>query len=270
MAVRVTVVMVPRERFSLTRASLESLYRNTATPFDLVYIDARSPARIRGYLSRQARDRGFRIIRLQRFLPDPRLRNMGLREVTTPYVIFLENDVLVRPGWLEPLLACAEETGAPIVGPLYLEDRAGQESVHMAGGLAHVEEANGSRRCIERHRFPGRPVSEIAHELRREPTELIEFHCVLIRTDVLRALGGFDEGVKNTAEHVEFCLTARAAGHQIYLEPASSVVLYEPPPFALDDVPFFCTRWNDAWAQQTITYFRTKWRLDADDPFLRD
>jgi len=265
----VTLVVSPRERFSGTEEALECLYRNTTTPFELVYVDGHPPRRIRRYLERQAREKGFRLIQLPHFMPDPDLRNIGLREVKTPYVVFLENDVLVRPGWLEALLACAEDTKASVVGPLYLEQRAGRETVHMAGGLNRVEEANGTRRCIERHRFPGRVATEVGHELRREPTELIEFHCVLMRTDVPRALGGLDEGVKNTAEHVDFCLAARGAGHQIYFEPASVIVYVQPPPFALYDLPFFCTRWSDAWSRQTVAYLGQKWRLDPDDPFLR-
>lgn len=266
----VTVVVVPRERFSRTAVSLECLYGNTAQPFELIYLDGHSPPRIRDYLKRQAREKSFRLIRLPHFLPDPQLRNIGLREVNTRYVVFIENDVLVRPGWLEALLRCAEETGAPVVGPLHLEQLAEGEIVHSAGGLAHVEEANGIRRCIERHFFSGRRMSDVADGLRREPTELIEFHCVLVRTDMLRELGGFDEGVKNTAEHVEFCLTLGKVGREIYFEPASVVVLVQPPPFAWYDLPFYCTRWNDAWSRQTVAYFGSKWRLDPADPFLRD
>jgi hypothetical protein len=265
----VTLVVSPRERFSGTEEALACLYENTRTPFDLVYVDGHPPPRVRRNLERQAREKGFRLIRVPHFLPDPDMRNIGLREVTTPYVVFLENDVLVRPGWLEALLACAEDTGAAAVGPLYLENRLGQETVHMAGGLNRVEEASGARRCIERHRFPGRLAADVAHELRREPTELIEFHCVLMRTAVLRALGGLDEGVKNTAEHVDFCLTARGAGHELYLDPASVIVYVQPPPFVLYDLPFFCTRWSDAWSRQTVAYLGQKWRLDPDDPFLR-
>ena len=44
------MVVVPRERFSLTEVSLESLYQNTPEPFDLIYLDGHSPSRIRRYL----------------------------------------------------------------------------------------------------------------------------------------------------------------------------------------------------------------------------
>jgi GT2 family glycosyltransferase len=265
----VTLVVVPRERFSRTRISLESLYRHTAEPFNLIYVDGHSPRHIRKYLEGQARERGFRLIRLPHFMPTPQARNIGLREVDTPYVVFIENDMVVEAGWLDALLRCAEETGAPVVGPLYLERQPEDRIVHMAGGLAHVEELDGKRRFFEKHRFQGRRVSDVEDQLHREPTELAELHCLLVRTELLRQLGGFDEGLKNTSEHVDFCLAVREAGHQVYFEPTAVVVYVDPPPFAWYDLRFFHTRWNDGWARQTVAHFGRKWRLDPDDPFLR-
>jgi len=55
--------------------------------------------------------------------------------IDTKYAVFMDNDVLVHPGWLERLYACAEETGAGIVGPLYLWGADAQaDTIHMAGG----------------------------------------------------------------------------------------------------------------------------------------
>ena len=31
--------------------------------------------------------------------------------LSSPYAVFIDNDVVVRAGWLEKLIACAEETG---------------------------------------------------------------------------------------------------------------------------------------------------------------
>jgi cellulose synthase/poly-beta-1,6-N-acetylglucosamine synthase-like glycosyltransferase len=264
----VTLVMAPRERFSKTAEALETLLKSTTYPFELIYIDTNSPPPVRGYLRRMAREKGFKLIRLRSYLPDTHVRNIGLREVKTPYVCFVENDIVVRPGWLEPLIKCAEETKAAAVGPTYLESFRGREFVHTAGGTARVDEIDGKRRCTEILRYAGRQQADVARELRREPTGLLEFHCALLRTDVVRELGGFDEGVKNTAQHTDFCMELTKAGHAIYFEPASEVLYLQPPPFSWYDLPFYCTRWCDAWAEQTIAHFGHKWRLDPNDPFL--
>jgi GT2 family glycosyltransferase len=47
---KVTLIVVPRERFSYTQKSLESIYANTPYPFDLVYVDGGSPKKTRDHL----------------------------------------------------------------------------------------------------------------------------------------------------------------------------------------------------------------------------
>ena len=47
MALPVTVVVVPRERFSMAARALDVLYERTAAPFSLVYVDAGSPRPVR-------------------------------------------------------------------------------------------------------------------------------------------------------------------------------------------------------------------------------
>jgi len=57
---QVTIVVVPRERFSYTCQSLESIYEHTQVPFELIYVDGNSPAPIQKYLKTQARVKGFK------------------------------------------------------------------------------------------------------------------------------------------------------------------------------------------------------------------
>src|SRR6266516_1506210 len=116
---RVTIVVVPREQFSKSQISLESIYAATPPPFRLVYVDGNSRSSLRRYLEQQAAARGFQLIRTENYLTSNEARNLGRREVCTEYVAFLDNDVFVQPGWLQTLLRCAVETGAWVVGPLY-------------------------------------------------------------------------------------------------------------------------------------------------------
>lgn len=120
-APEVTVVVVPRERFSFARRSLESIYANTDTPFKLIYVDGGSPLHVQNYLREAAESKGFQYIRLDHCLAPNQARNIGLEHVVTKYLVFVDNDVLVSPGWLGYLVACAEESGAAIVTPLILE-----------------------------------------------------------------------------------------------------------------------------------------------------
>lgn len=59
---QVTVVVVPRERFSFTEQSLVNLYEQTTVPFNLVYVSAGAPSPVQRYLEQASETRGFRLI----------------------------------------------------------------------------------------------------------------------------------------------------------------------------------------------------------------
>jgi GT2 family glycosyltransferase len=268
---QVTIVVVARERFSCTRESLESIYQYTDIPFKLVYVDGNSPDGVRQYLEEQAQLHGFNLIRVNRYLSPNKSRNIGLSQVTTKYVAFLDNDVIVSPGWLERLIDCAEETNATVVGPLMCQDQPVHEIIHFAGGESHIwTDNNGEsprRRLREKMYKQGKQVAEVRDELQRQETELAEFHCVLVRRGIFDRLGPLDEGMLNTKEHLDFCMTVREAGETVYFEPASLVTYVPGPPLELTDLPFYMLRWSDAWQLNSLHRLRDKWNLDEDAYF---
>lgn len=264
----VTVVVVPRERFSYTRQSVESIRHNTLLPFRWVYVDGGSPRPVARYLRSASGRMGFELVRRERYLTPNQARNLGFERVDTEYVVFVDNDVLVEPGWLEALVRCAQETGAVAVGPLYCIGLPAGTTVHMAGGEASLHRKNGVLRLHELHRHQNLPVAQVEAHLVRSRCELIEFHCMLVRSSALRRLGPFDERLMNTREHIDFCLTLRAHGHDIWFEPASRLTYVAPPPFAWGDVPYYLLRWSDQWSRSTMRHFNAKWNLEDDSAQL--
>lgn len=258
---RVTIVVSPRERFNYTEKSLNSIYENTEVPFDLIYIDGGSPRGIKRYLEVSSKEKGFKLIRKNHYLRPNQARNLSLPHVTTEYVVFVDNDLVVSPGWLRALIRCSDETGAWVVGPLYFEGDPKDETIHMFGGLAHFREEGGQREFYERHLYRGRRLSSIASNLQRQKTETIEFHCTLAKTIAFEKLGPFDEGLKTSNEHLDFALSVRESGEEIYVDPSSRVTYVTPPPFAMGDLPFFLWRWNESAARETVDRFSEKWNL---------
>ncbi|MCU0566410.1 MAG: glycosyltransferase [Oculatellaceae cyanobacterium Prado106] len=264
----VTLVVSPRERFSYTQESLESIYAHTTLPFRLIYVDGNSPAPVQRYLQTAAQDRGFTLIRRDRYLYPNQARNLGLSQVTTPYVVFIDNDVIVTPGWLEALLDCAQDTGATVVGPLMCQYLPLHEIIHFAGGESRViTDVNGRRRLREKMYRQGQKVVEVRSKLQRTPTELSEFHCVLVRTEIFDIIGKFDETLLNTKEHLDFCMTVAEAGGTVYFEP-DSVATYVPiAPLHRMDLHLYMLRWSDAWELASLSRLREKWNLAEDSYF---
>lgn len=268
-AARATVVVVPRERFSRSIESLESIYRHTTAPFELIYVDGNSPRPIRRRLQQLAAERGFTLLRRDRYLIPNEARNLGLARATTEYVVFIDNDVVVTPGWLERLVACAEETAAALVIPLFLEGKPEQGIVHMAGGFARIEHEGGRRVFKNVHRFTGRRLEELHDQLRREPVGSIEYHCLLARRAIFDAVGPLDERIPSVWEHTDLALAVQQTGGRIVFEPSARVSYDSAGGLTAYDMPYFALRWSDAWGRMSIDRFASKWQLSRDDPEVR-
>ncbi len=113
----------------------------------------------------------------------------------------------------------------------------------------------------------GRSVTDVRDGLKREQTGLAEFHCMLVRTSIFEKMGQLDEGMLNTKEHVDFCMTVVAAGGTVYIEPDSIITYVPGPPLEMSDMAFFMLRWSDAWELASLQHLRAKWDLTEDDYF---
>ncbi|MEQ8384034.1 MAG: glycosyltransferase [Coleofasciculus sp. A1-SPW-01] len=265
---KVTIIVVPRERFSCTRQSLESIYEYTQIPFNLVYVDGNSPAKVRHYLEKQAQEKGFEIIRTDYYLSPNQARNLGLSYAKTKYLVFFDNDVIVSPGWLHQLVQCAEQTNATVVGPLMCQEQPLHEIVHCAGGESHVwVDKTGKRRFREKMYLQGKRVEDVRDRLQRTQTELAEFHCVLVRRDIFEKIGWLDQAMLNTKEHLDFCMSVVQAGGTVYFEPDCIVTYVPGPPLDLTDLHYYMLRWSDDWTLNSLNRLRQKWNLSEDSYF---
>ncbi|AFZ58605.1 glycosyltransferase [Anabaena cylindrica FACHB-243] len=267
----VTIIVSPRERFSCTCEALESIYEHTHYPFQLIYIDGGSPRHIRDYLAEQSQQKQFQLIRTNYYLSPNSARNLGLRQVSSKYVVFIDNDVVVTPGWLKPLVECAEETDATIVSPLICQGTPLHTEVHCAGGESGIKvetkDETTRKRMIEKIYKQGRKIADIQTQLQRQKTGLAEFHCMMVRTQIFQQIGLLDEALLNTKEHVDLCILVAEAGGTVYLEPESLMTYVTNKPLEPTDIHYYMLRWSDAWELASLKRLRDKWNLTEDEYF---
>lgn len=274
----VTIIVVPRERFGVSEESLASIYANTAPPFRLVYVNGRAPEGLTRRLRAEAAARGFAYVDADRFLSPNEARNIGLAHATTRYVVFMDNDVVCAPGWLDALVACAEETGADVVTPLTCHGTPEHTVVHQAGGefapdpAAFFAQPPGQRQLAEVMHLQGARVADVGPSLKRGETQCCEFHCVLVRRAVFDRVGPLDEGMLATKEHLDFCMSVIQTGGKVMFEPASLVTYFFPSrqrAIVTEDWPFFLVRWSAEWQQRSMAHFKRKWGLASQDYFAQ-
>jgi glycosyltransferase involved in cell wall biosynthesis len=264
----VTVLMSPRERFSVAEDTIANIFDNTSMLFELVVVDGGYPPHLRRRLESSSRRRAFRLVRTDHYLSPNEARNLALSEVKTRYIAFVDNDLVVAPGWLEALVRCAEETGADVVSPVICIGKPLHTIIHIAGGTVDINRTGDRRALSEVHLHSNARLDAVRHRLRREETGLAEFHCMLVRRSVFDRLGKLDEGLKATSEHIDLCLKVRQSGGKVFLEPDATVTYVPPPPLAVVDVPYYLLRWSDEWCVASEKRLAETWNVDVSPDVL--
>src|SRR5262249_25152153 len=104
-----SVIVLCCDEVEYTRLCLESVLASTARPYELVLVDNGSTDETPAYLAEvQARPGPARVVvlRNEQNVGFPAGCNQGLREARGRFVVLLNNDTVVPPGWLEGLLGC--------------------------------------------------------------------------------------------------------------------------------------------------------------------
>lgn len=128
-------------------------------------------------------------------------------------IVFLNNDTILSPGWLDELV---EPFGDPDVGAAgpRSNDVSGPQKIddpnYAAASLASIDRFASSWRAAHRGQ-----VSECPR--------LVGF-CLAVRADVFRALGGFDEGYGlGGCEDDDLCMKLRTSGYRLMMAHGSFV-----------------------------------------------
>src|SRR5262249_46049397 len=203
-----SIVVPCCNQLNFTRLCLESVLRHTTSPYELIVIDNASTDGTPAYLhSLPARPgpQSVEVITCSGNLGHPAACNRGLARARGEAVAFLDNDIVLTPGWLEALLLHLYDRGLKtgLVGPVS-NSAAGRQQV--APGYTDLD---------------GLDTFALTHRLRKgpaRPCRRLSGFCLLGRRTLLEQLGGFDE--RFTPGYFgddDLCLRTQDAGHGLAL-----------------------------------------------------
>lgn len=144
--------------------------------------------------------------------------NAGASLASAPRLVFLNNDTLVAPGWLEELESCFSlRSDCGLVGSMLIyPDMRLQE----AGGMVY---RNGSAGNRGKHRDLGHP--DFNH---LRTVDYCSGASIMIERHLFEVIGGFDTRYRPAYfEDVDLAFSVRRQGLQVYCQPASKVIHFE-------------------------------------------
>jgi len=202
--VLVSFVIPLFNNLALTRACVESLQATlpAGLAHEIILIDDGSTDGTREWLATLAPP--FRVVLNERNLGYAVANNRAAALAHGKLLALLNNDLVLLPHWFEPMLGAhrslAEHAG--LVGNIQLDARTGDID-HTGIVINHQVKPVHDRTLPSRR-------SRLFTSVRRVPA--VTGACVMLRRDLWRQLGGFDEGFINGGEDVDLCFRARATG----------------------------------------------------------
>lgn len=189
-----------------TRRDLESLVRYCAGTASILIVDDGSDAPISGLT-------GASVVRLRQNSGPAVARNTGLKAATTELIAFVDSDVQLHDGWLEPLLTHFDDDSVAFVAP------------RVASGLP----ASGADPLVAHYEQSHSPLDLGPDPAWVAPGTAVSYvpsAVLVVRADALRAVGGFDATMR-VGEDVDAVWRLTAAGWRGRYEPA--VVVHHRP-----------------------------------------
>jgi GT2 family glycosyltransferase len=148
-----------------------------------------------------------------------RASNQGAALARGKYLLFLNNDTEVQPGWLAPMVAELDRhQEVALVGSKLLYPN----GTIQHGGVIFTYAGPEPITPLHLHNRQPAAVSHQRLELRA-----VTAACMLARPAVFNELGGFDEAFVNGGEDVDLCLKVWRSGRKIVFTPDSVVIHHE-------------------------------------------
>lgn len=202
---RVSVVIPLHNCLPLTQAMLRSLHATMpeGVTREIILIDDGSTDGTREWLA-TLQGSGIKVLLNERNLGYAATNNRAAAIARGDFLALLNNDLVLLPGWLEPLLAAhaSLRDRAGLIGNVQLDARSG--AVDHAGLVIGVTGKPLHIRAVPpaflRWLQPVRAVPAVTGA------------CMIIERALWQQFGGFDEGYINGGEDIDLCFRARALG----------------------------------------------------------
>ena len=190
------IILTVYDKMDLTRNCLESVVRHRRPGDRIIIVDNGSGEETRDFLRRYASshpEAAIDIVRLEKNQGYLRAANEGLRRSSRDAVCLLSNETIVTAGWLERMCGLLE-------------------------AQPHIGIVNPMSTTFGLYPASGQTPEDVARSLEQEKGRYTECagcvgFCMLIKRDVMRAVGVLDEVYADGYfEDTDFCRKAIAAG----------------------------------------------------------
>ena len=210
----VTIITINYNQLQLTCDLLDSLRKVTYPSVEVIVVDNHSKENPSDVL-------GEKYPEVKLIVSDENLgfaggNNLGIRASQGDYLLFLNNDTEVDPGFLEPLVAMFEsnpDAGAASPKIIY----------HNSGGKIQYAGSTKIDSFTGRSKLIGWMEKDNGQYNVLQETSLAHGAAMMVSRRIIREVGMMPEFFFLYYEEVDWCESIKRAGHKIYFVPDSKV-----------------------------------------------
>jgi GT2 family glycosyltransferase/glycosyltransferase involved in cell wall biosynthesis len=249
-----TLILPVHSQPDLTAACVRAIAATTTVPYELVIVDDTATAAVKDVVSRIT---GATLITNDENLGYTRSLNRGASLARGEFLVFLNDDVVPQPGWLEAMVEAARSSDdIGVVVPMYLDP---DGWLKEAGSIIWDDGA------AENFGHGDTDLARSRYSYRRD-VDYGSGACLVIRTDVFREIGGLDERFSPAYyEDVDLCFAVREAGMRVVYEPRAQVIHVEGATAGRD-----LTAGDKRYQVTNQRVFAEKWRHRLTEQRRRD
>jgi len=219
----VSIVIPVHNQLQYTRQCLASIEENTAAGiYEVIVVDDASTDGTAEFLCEwSGRKSWLRAVTNPENCGFARSCNRGAALSTSKYLLFLNNDTAVTPGWLSPLLETLKTChGIGIVAPKLVFPDGTIQHCGKVWGEWQVPRSNPDHIY---YREPG----DADYVNRARDYQMLTGACLLLRRGEFYTFGSFDEEYENGWEDDDLCYSCREHGLRVHYSPTSTVVHFQ-------------------------------------------
>ena len=201
------VIVSYNNRDSIARL-LESIREHTRLNHRIIVVDNSSTDGTLEYLQKQ---KDISLLALDQNLGYGAAANRGIKQGQSKYIMVMNSDLILTPGWLEPLIACLRSPRVAVVGPRMITP----EGQLAGAGVIGTESCNHLRGFLK--------TDHPALFQERENCVSVSGACYGIKRSLLPILGYFDEDFFLYFEETDYSFRARDKGYSVVYCPESCI-----------------------------------------------
>ena len=256
----VSILIPNKDEKEMLKNCIESIREKTTYPnYEILIVENNSETRdIYRYYKELSKEENIRLFRYRKGFNYSAINNFGAAHAKGEYIILLNNDTLVlTPGWIEEMLGVCQrrEVGAVGVKLLYPDGK-----IQHAGCVVGMGGIAGNM-FVD---MPSERTGYLHKASLLQDMSAVTAACMMVKTEVFRKIGGFEEKLAVAFNDVDLCLRIREAGYLIVYDPYVQICHLESRTRGAEDSEEKVRRF-----QSEIEFFRTRWIdiLKKGDPY---